>query len=103
MSEVALYSVGHSNRSFAELLALLQAVGIVTLVDVRAGPRSRHNPQFNEVSLREASTRDGIAYHWAGRMLGGLRKARVDSPHIALEAGVRGFADHMETEGFKKV
>jgi uncharacterized protein (DUF488 family) len=102
MAEATLYSVGHSNRALAELLTLLQEVTIATLVDVRAEPRSRHNPQFNEDALREACTRAGINYHWAGRMLGGLRVARADSPHIALDAGLRGFADHMQTDGFKK-
>jgi uncharacterized protein (DUF488 family) len=102
MQAVTLYTVGHSNRSLDELLALLKEAAIATLVDVRAEPRSRHNPQFNEESLRAACTRAGIAYHWAGHMLGGLRVARTDSPHIALEAGMRGFADHMQTDGFKK-
>ena len=102
MAEATLFTLGHSNRSLAELLALLQAAVIATLVDVRAEPRSRHNPQFNEDSLRDACTRADIAYHWAGRMLGGLRVARADSPHLALEAGLRGFADHMQTDGFKK-
>ena len=102
MSDVTLFTVGHSNRSLEELLAVLKAVSIVTLVDVRAEPRSRHNPQFNEESLRAACTRAGIVWHWAGRMLGGLRAARADSPHIALTEGFRGFADHMQTDGFRK-
>jgi uncharacterized protein (DUF488 family) len=34
--------------------------------------------------------------------LGGFRKARVDSPHTALEEeGFRGYADHMETLAFR--
>jgi uncharacterized protein (DUF488 family) len=102
MPDVTLYTVGHSNRPLNELLAVLKEAAITTLVDVRAESRSRHNPQFNEDALREACIRVGIAYHWAGRMLGGLRVARADSPHIALAASFRGFADHMTTDGFKK-
>ncbi|MDH3563863.1 MAG: DUF488 domain-containing protein, partial [Gammaproteobacteria bacterium] len=43
-----LYSVGHGNRTIEELLGLLKAAGVETLVDVRARPRSRHNTQFND-------------------------------------------------------
>jgi len=43
-----------------------------------------------------------IVYHWAGRHLGGLRPVRPNSPHVALGEGLRGFADHMETDMFKK-
>ena len=102
MTEVTLYTVGHSNRALDELLALLTAAGVGVLVDVRAEPRSRHNPQFNEDVLRAACTRADITYHWAGRALGGLRPVRADSAHIALDVGRRGFADYMETEAFKK-
>jgi uncharacterized protein (DUF488 family) len=99
---VTLYTVGHSNRPLEDLIALLADAGIGVLVDVRAEPRSRLHPQFNEDALRDACGRTGIVYHWAGRQLGGLRAARAGSPHVALDAGRRGFADHMETDGFKK-
>jgi uncharacterized protein (DUF488 family) len=102
MPEVTLFTVGHGNRSSDELLALLTEAGVKVLVDVRAEPRSRLHPQFNEDALRDACGRAGITYHWAGRALGGLRPARADSPHIALDAGRRGFADHMQSEAFKK-
>jgi len=99
---VTLYSVGHSNRTIEELIALLGQAGIETLVDVRAQPRSMRHPQFNEDLLRAACERAGIVYHWAGRQLGGLRAAHAGSPHTALAEEVRGFADHMGTEPFKK-
>jgi uncharacterized protein (DUF488 family) len=97
-----LYTVGHGTRRIEELLALLKHAGVSTLVDVRAQPRSQHNPQFNDDSLRAACERAGIVYHWAGRQLGGRRPPRPDSPHVALEAGRRGFADYMDTEAFRK-
>ena len=99
---LTLYTVGHGNRTIEELLGLLRAVGVVTLVDVRAQPRSRHNPQFNDDSLRSACENAGITYHWAGRHLGGMRETRPDSPHQALDKGLRGFADHMDTEAFQR-
>jgi uncharacterized protein (DUF488 family) len=102
MQAVTLYTIGHSNRPLDELMALLKEAGVKVLVDVRAEPRSRHNPQFNEESLRDACTRADITYHWAGRQLGGLRTGRPDSPHTALDEGRRSFADYMDTEPFRK-
>lgn len=99
----SLFTVGHSNRSLADLVALLQSAGIHTLVDVRAHPQSSRHPHFGQESLREALTVAGIEYHWAGRQLGGHRQARPDSPHTALsEDGLRGYADYMDSDPFKK-
>jgi len=102
MQAVTLYTVGHSNRELDELLAILEEAGVTTLVDVRAEPRSRRHPQFNEDALRAACAPANIVYHWAGRHLGGMRPLRPGSPHVALDEGRRGFADHMDTEIFKK-
>lgn len=99
---VTLYTVGHGNRPFDELLALLADAGVSTLIDVRAQPRSPRHPQYNDDALRSGCERAGITYHWAGRQLGGLRAPRADSPHRALPAGLRGFADHMDTDDFQK-
>lgn len=97
-----LWTIGHSNRPLDELVGLLTESGIATLVDVRAQPHSTRHPQFNEESLREACGQANIVYHWAGRHLGGLRQAHAGSPHIALDEGRRGFADHMDTEVFRR-
>jgi len=99
---LTLWTVGHSNRPISELMTMLAQAGIVTLVDVRAQPHSTRYPQFNEENLRESCGRENIVYHWAGRHLGGQRALKFKSPHIALDEGRRGFADHMETELFKK-
>ena len=81
---------------------MLAEAEVATLVDVRAQPHSVRHPQFNEESLRESCGQANLVYHWAGRHLGGKRPPRFDSPHIAMEVGRRGFADHMDTEIFKK-
>ena len=99
---LTLWTIGHSNRPIAELIAMLTQAAIATLVDVRAQPHSARHPQFNEESLRESCGQANIVYHWAGRHLGGKRAMRFDSPHVALDEDRRGFADHMGTEIFKK-
>ena len=48
------YTIGHSNRSLDDFVALLSEANVQHVVDVRAFPRSRTNPQFNEANLPEA-------------------------------------------------
>jgi uncharacterized protein (DUF488 family) len=67
-----LYTIGHSNHSLDDFIALLVQAGIEFLADIRTVPRSRSNPQFNRDTLPEALAARGIGYaHRAD--LGGLR------------------------------
>ncbi len=102
MVGVTLYTVGHSNRSLDELLEMLVAEGIDTLVDVRAQPHSSRHPQFSGDALRAGVEGAGMIYHWAGRQLGGRRPVSTDSRHRALEQGLRGYADYMDTGDFQR-
>lgn len=102
-TSLTLYTVGHSNRSLEELLSLLGRADVRQLVDVRAHPSSQHFPHFSGDALRDALQEAGIAYHWAGRHLGGHRQGRAQSVHTALsDASSRAYADHMETEVFAR-
>lgn len=68
----AFYTVGHSTRSLDQLVALLRMGHVEHVVDVRAMPRSRTNPQFNYDTLPEELAPLGIGYtHSPG--LAGLR------------------------------
>ena len=100
--DLTFYTVGHSNRTRASFLDLLASVGVQTLVDVRRIPRSTRNPHFDGVKLRQVVEDAGLTYHWAGRQLGGLREVAADSPHVALAAGFRGYADYMASEAFQR-
>lgn len=96
-----ILSVGHSDRTASELVALLSAHQVAHLCDVRSLPRSRRHPQFERAALTRTLAAAGIAYEWWGDRLGGLRKPRADSPNRALlEPGFRGFADYMQTPSF---
>lgn len=98
--DVRLYTIGHSTRTFEELVALLQAFGVSILADIRTIPRSRHNPQFNGAALGWALRSRHLRYvHLAE--LGGLRRVRRDSPNAGWRnASFRGFADYMLTDDF---
>lgn len=97
---VRIFTVGHSTRTSAELLALLRAFEIEVLVDIRTIPRSAHNPQFRDTALKKALRARGLRYvHLAA--LGGLRRPRADSPNTAWRnTSFRGYADFMQTEAF---
>jgi uncharacterized protein (DUF488 family) len=96
----AVFTIGHSTRELATLIAMLRAHGIEKLIDVRTMPRTRKNPQFNRDTLPDALQAAGIGYtHMAG--LGGLRHARPDSVNTGWHnASFRGYADYMQTPAF---
>ena len=82
-----VYTVGHSNRTAEELVALLRQVGTSMLVDVRAFPSSRANPQFNAEVLA------GIP-EWGGHdatvmcpRSGGAGTARAARPPRPMASG----------------
>ena len=96
-----LYTIGHSTRTFDELIAALAAHQIQTLVDIRAFPMSRRLPQFNRNSLEETLPAAEIRYLWM-KALGGYRKKILEeSPNIALRnQSFRNYADYMLTPEF---
>jgi uncharacterized protein (DUF488 family) len=53
---------------------------------VRAHPASRRHPQFSRESLSAFLREAGIAYHWEGKALGGMRPS---------------YAEHMQTDEFQ--
>jgi uncharacterized protein (DUF488 family) len=73
------YTIGHSNRSIAEFVALLQAGEVALVVDIRTVRRSRANPQFNSEVLPESLAAFGIEYKHIAE-LGGLRGKAHDVP-----------------------
>ena len=100
--EAVIYTIGHGNRPLDELTTLLHRFGITCLVDVRAFPGSRRHPHFGRGELEQSLPRDHIGYVWEGSSLGGRRRPRADSPHIALRnESFRAYADHMESDTFR--
>jgi len=97
-----LLTVGHSNRSLQELLALLVAHRVEVVADVRRHPVSRRHPQFEGAGLSHSLAEAGIEYLHVPE-LGGMRPPRADSPHTALADGpFRGYADHMASDEFAR-
>ncbi|HZM04203.1 MAG TPA: DUF488 domain-containing protein [Candidatus Saccharimonadales bacterium] len=97
-----MLTIGHSTRTLAEFIRLLQLHAVARVVDVRTVPRSRHNPQFNKDSLPLALEQVGLGYmHVPG--MGGLRHAKRDSFNVGWRnASFRGYADYMQTPEFER-
>ena len=102
MRKPVVYTIGHSTHPIGEFLELLTAHGVQKVVDVRTIPRSRHNPQYDQTALRRSLKAARIRYQYMPR-LGGLRHARKGSPNAGwINASFRGFADHMQSEDFRR-
>lgn len=98
---MTLFTIGHSTRTFAEFVTLLEAHGIRSLVDVRRYPGSRRYPHFSREALAAALPGLGVAYAHEPE-LGGRRTPRAESPNGAWRsASFRAYADHMEEPAWR--
>src|SRR5512137_1923256 len=97
-SKLTVFTIGHSTRTLPEFSEMLKAYHIVLVVDVRSVPRSRHNPQFNKVTLPAVLKVEGIGYVHMPE-IGGLRHPNRDSINTAWRnKNFRGYADFMQTK-----
>lgn len=97
-----IYTIGHSTRTLAQFIELLETFSIEVVADVRSYPGSSRYPQFNKESLLKELQSRGLLYlHLPA--LGGRRKSSPQSKNTAWKnAAFRGYADYMETVDFKK-
>lgn len=68
-----IYTLGTDRRSEEDFVEILFAYNIQSLIDVRSFPKSRI-PIFTRENLKNLLEREGIAYHFLGKELGGFRK-----------------------------
>ena len=98
---MTIYTIGHSTRDIQEFIVLLKDHGIIQLVDIRTIPRSRHNPQYEQMSLEKSLTKSGIKYIYM-KDLGGLRPKVKKSINTGWHnESFRNYADYMQTDDFK--
>lgn len=98
------FTIGHSNRSLQDFIALLQEARVGCLVDIRKLPGSRAQPQFNADCLSAALAGQDIAYlHLAA--LGGLRGKTAGVPPerngLWRNASFHRYADYAGTPEFR--
>ena len=98
------FTIGHSTHSFDDFVALLNAHDIKLVVDVRAVPRSRTNPQYNSKEFAEALSRFQIGYQHIAA-LGGLRGRTRDLPKEAnalwKNQSFHNYADYATSKEFR--
>jgi uncharacterized protein (DUF488 family) len=98
-----IYTIGHGNRPLDELARLLKLHSISCVVDVRAFPGSRRHPHFGREALERSLFDARVRYVWEGKALGGRRRGKRDSPHVAMRNdSFRAYADHMESGEFQE-
>ena len=99
-----LYTIGHSTRSYEELVEALAAWGVTALIDIRHFTRSRANPQFNAAHLRRKLPRNGIQYielPALGGRRGRAKDADPDRNAGWTVAAFKNYADYAETSAFR--
>jgi hypothetical protein len=96
-------TLGHSNHSWGEFLAIVQAWNVQHIIDVRSFPGSRAHPHFNQDSLQTSLQAAGIAYTHAPAL--GGRRSKLPGAAPAENAGwqhaaFHNFADYARTQPF---
>jgi uncharacterized protein (DUF488 family) len=82
-----LYTVGTGLRSVEDFMEIIHAYEIRAVLDVRSYPRSKL-PYFSGDALSGLLASNGIAYHFLGKELGGMRKG--------------GYTAYIVTQGFRE-
>ena len=101
---LSVYTIGHSTRSIVEFAALLGESGIELVVDVRAIPRSRTNPQFDRDALPGSLAPVGIGYEHIAELGGRRGRARGAPPSSNTfwqNSSFRNYADYAATAAFR--
>ncbi|MDQ7774730.1 MAG: DUF488 domain-containing protein [Paracoccus aminovorans] len=98
------YTIGHSNRSLAEFIALLDAAGVGVVADIRKLPGSRAHPWFDADALAPALDGAGIGYRRIAE-LGGLRGRDPELPPdlngFWTNRSFHNYADYALSAGFR--
>ena len=89
----AIVSIGYEQRNVSELIGLLKANGVVTVVDVRLNPISRKKG-FSKKALAAALTDAGIEYRHE-RELGNPKENR-DPFRRGLESARQRYRHHLQ-------
>ena len=103
-AELPVYTIGHSTRSIAEFVELLQQGRVEMVVDIRSIPRSRTNPQFNLDALPEALSVWQIGYTRIEELGGRRNKSKTLSPEINafwINQSFHNYADYALSDEFR--
>jgi len=98
------FTIGHATRPISEFVALLTPHNIKLVIDVRAVPRSRVNPQYNSTELAKVLSELRIDYRHISA-LGGLRKrsraTRKEMNGFWKNESFHNYADYAMSDEFR--
>ena len=104
-------TIGHSNHPMERFLQLLHQHQVQTVIDVRTTPASRCHPHFNRNIFNRTLAANGVAYIFAGALLGGrpdllalyTPEGRADYRGMAMTSAFIEGIDLVEAECLKSV
>jgi uncharacterized protein (DUF488 family) len=98
------FTIGHSTRPISEFVDLLTPHKIKLVIDVRAVPRSRANPQYHSTEFAKILSEVQIGYRHIPA-LGGLRKRSRVTPEDVngfwKNEGFHNYADYAMSDEFR--
>jgi len=98
---VTIYTIGHSTRTFDQLVQILRAHKLSAVADVRLIPKSRRYPHFHDTFLAAELPKAALSY-LSFKSLGGRRRPVPNSPNSGWRnESFRGYADFMQTTAFE--
>lgn len=97
MKRAPIITIGHSDRSWEDLVETLKTHQADIVVDVRTTPFSHRHPQFNQSVLEAGLPRAGMIYSYLGAELGARR---TDCGLLSPEGQVS-FAKVRDDDAFK--
>ncbi|MEG3148205.1 DUF488 domain-containing protein [Sphingomonas sp. RT2P30] len=99
-----VYTIGHSTRSIAEFVELLQQGQVDLVVDIRSTPRSRTNSQFNLNALPEALSVWQIGHTRIEELGGRRKKSAIVPPEVNgfwINQSFHNYADYALSDEFR--
>lgn len=98
-----VYTIGHSTRTIAEFVDLLRVGEVERVLDVRAMPRSRTNPQFNGDSLPATLAPLAIDYAHSPDLAGLRNRSKMIATAVNAywrNQSFHNYADYALSESF---
>jgi len=98
------FTIGHSTRTIGEFVSLLSMADIDLVVDVRAIPQSRTNPQYNQDFFPAALSELQLAYEHLPALGGRRRKSHDIDPEVNgfwTHQSFHNYADYALSEEFR--
>jgi uncharacterized protein (DUF488 family) len=97
-----VFTIGHSTRAIGAFVDLLRSHGVAGIVDVRAFPASRRNPQFGRDALEARLAEAGLGYRHMPALGGRRGKQDVANPDTHWRnPAFANYADYAKTEPFR--